>query len=228
MAFDKVIDSAQLDADLTSVADAIRERAGTSGKLDFPSGMVSAVPSVFTAGEEAERKRCVAKHYAEVFYGNGQTSVSFHVPFEPDFIAVLCSDSDVYKESSGVVYSATFDLASFGFIAGVGYTSTANGIVGQLMTSISVLNRYSRSADGTVTLQNIGSTAGLFFSGRPYFVVAIKYIEKTDKERITEYIQSLGDSGSATLNKAKIDAAFTAEEWSALIATKPNWTFAYL
>ena len=30
------------------------------------------------------------------------------------------------------------------------------------------------------------------------------------------------------LNKAKIDAAFTAEEWSALIATKPNWTFAYL
>lgn len=43
MAVDKLIDSAQLDADLTSVASAIRSKGGTSGSLVFPSGFVSAV-----------------------------------------------------------------------------------------------------------------------------------------------------------------------------------------
>lgn len=43
MAVDKLIDSSQLDADLTSVADAIRAKGGTSGNLVFPSGFVSAV-----------------------------------------------------------------------------------------------------------------------------------------------------------------------------------------
>ena len=39
----KKVDADQLDADLTSVADAIRERAGTAEKLNFPDGFVSAV-----------------------------------------------------------------------------------------------------------------------------------------------------------------------------------------
>lgn len=43
MAVDKLVDSTQLDADLTSVASAIRSKGGTSGSLVFPSGFVSAV-----------------------------------------------------------------------------------------------------------------------------------------------------------------------------------------
>jgi hypothetical protein len=38
----------------------------------------------------------------------------------------------------------------------------------------------------------------------------------------------LGDSGSVTLNQAKVNAAFTDEEWAALIAEKPNWTFTFI
>lgn len=48
MAYDKVIDSAQLNADLKSVADAIRDKGNTTEKLSFPAGMVSAIGDIKT------------------------------------------------------------------------------------------------------------------------------------------------------------------------------------
>ena len=46
MALDKLVDSAQLDADLASVADAIRTKGGTSAQLSFPAGFVSAIGDI--------------------------------------------------------------------------------------------------------------------------------------------------------------------------------------
>jgi len=43
MALDKLVDGAKLDADLTAVADAIREKGGTSEELQFPEGFVEAI-----------------------------------------------------------------------------------------------------------------------------------------------------------------------------------------
>lgn len=48
MALDKLVDSSQLDTDLTSVANAIRTKGGTSAQLAFPSGFVSAVQAIPT------------------------------------------------------------------------------------------------------------------------------------------------------------------------------------
>lgn len=53
MAYDKAVDSAQLDADLTAVADAIRTKGGTDAQLAFPSGFVSAVQAIETGGGNA-------------------------------------------------------------------------------------------------------------------------------------------------------------------------------
>lgn len=50
MAVDKLVDSAQLDADLTSVANAIRTKGGTSAPLAFPAGFVSAIGDISTGG----------------------------------------------------------------------------------------------------------------------------------------------------------------------------------
>lgn len=52
MAIDKLIDSAQLDADLTSVANAIRTKGGTSAQLAFPAGFVSAINAISGGGSE--------------------------------------------------------------------------------------------------------------------------------------------------------------------------------
>ena len=46
MAVDKLVDSTQLDTDLTSVANAIRTKGGTSAQLEFPSGFVSAINDI--------------------------------------------------------------------------------------------------------------------------------------------------------------------------------------
>ena len=56
MALDKLVDSTQLDADLTSVANAIRTKGGTSASLAFPAGFVTAIgniPSGFTIDDIA-------------------------------------------------------------------------------------------------------------------------------------------------------------------------------
>lgn len=57
MSVDKLVDSNQLDSDLTSVANAIRTRGGTSSQLAFPSGFVSAVGAIgntYSASDEGK------------------------------------------------------------------------------------------------------------------------------------------------------------------------------
>lgn len=46
MSVDKLVDSTQLDADLTSVANAIRTKGGTSASLAFPADFVSAIAAI--------------------------------------------------------------------------------------------------------------------------------------------------------------------------------------
>lgn len=50
MALDKLVDSTQLNTDLTSIANAIRTKGGTSGQLAFPNGFVDAVEAIETSG----------------------------------------------------------------------------------------------------------------------------------------------------------------------------------
>lgn len=54
MADYKVIDAEQLDADLTTVADAIRSKGGTTEQLLFPSGMVTAIGAIQSGGGSGE------------------------------------------------------------------------------------------------------------------------------------------------------------------------------
>lgn len=62
MAIDKVVDSTQLDADLTSVANAIRTKGGTSGSLAFPAGFVSAVQAIPTGGGGVRKLTLVSEN----------------------------------------------------------------------------------------------------------------------------------------------------------------------
>ena len=48
MAYDKVVDSAQLDAGMTEVAQAIRAKGGTTAQLAWPDGFKAAVESIET------------------------------------------------------------------------------------------------------------------------------------------------------------------------------------
>lgn len=50
MAYDKAVDSAALDAGLTSIADAIRTKGGTTGSLTFPGGFAEAIAAIPAGG----------------------------------------------------------------------------------------------------------------------------------------------------------------------------------
>ena len=51
MAYDKIIDSAALNTNLTSIANAIRSKGGTSAALAFPAGFVNAISAVEVGGK---------------------------------------------------------------------------------------------------------------------------------------------------------------------------------
>ena len=50
MAYDRVVNSAELDDGLTAVADAIRDKTGETDSLIFPSGFVTAIAGIVTGG----------------------------------------------------------------------------------------------------------------------------------------------------------------------------------
>lgn len=50
MSLDKLVDSTQLDSDLTSVANAIRAKSGGSAQLAFPAGFVSEIGNIPSGG----------------------------------------------------------------------------------------------------------------------------------------------------------------------------------
>lgn len=50
MALDKLVDSTQLDSNLTSVANAIRAKSGGTGQLAFPAGFVSEIGNISGGG----------------------------------------------------------------------------------------------------------------------------------------------------------------------------------
>ena len=242
---------------MTAIADAIRDKTGRSDLLTLDN-MALGIEDVYVTGREnghaegynigwdsgyavgleggheagvAEgTAQCEAKHFVTTVFGKGETSISFPIPFEPDFLAIFCGDSDIWGATTPTVYGATFDIAAFGLIAGIMFVSNSGGFSNNALSTETYKLRYSRAEDGTVTIGNLGPPGGTgkFKSSRPYMVCAVKYVGQTDKERITEYVRSLTGSGSVTLNKAKVNAAFTDAEWAALIDEKPSYTFNFV
>lgn len=188
-------------------------------------------PKVYAAGKAEAESKCSLKHFTAEFYGNGETSYTINIPFEPDAITVG-GYSPTLLTGKNQVYLFIADFRAFGMAGGYAalhLTGTSMGT--SIYTSKTVSDRYSRSDNGDVTLSNIVLTngaIGTFASDIKYTIVAYKYADKTDKELITEFVNNLPSSGSGslTINKAKVNASFTDDEWNALIATKPSWTFA--
>lgn len=78
MALDKLVDSTQLDTDLTSVADAIRTKGGTSGQLQFPGGFVDAIDAIETGGGGSELTLLASGEYVKT---SSSSSLSIPVSY---------------------------------------------------------------------------------------------------------------------------------------------------
>lgn len=181
------------------------------------------------AGEEAGAAHCAAQHFVHNFTGSGGGSVSFRLPFEPDALVIIGFDPTC-RTVSGALNYFVCDLRAFGLLGGYSsYINNAGEGQTTIYTTKTVLTRYSRTADGLVTIGNITAAANVIFApGFAYTVIAVRYAEQTDAERIAAFIGGLTGSGTVTLNRDKVTAAFTDDEWVMLIATQPNWTFTWI
>lgn len=83
MAVDKLVDSSQLDADLTSVANAIRTKGGTSASLAFPADFVSAIQAIPSGGGGNETGS---------FIGSGSTNATISVSSTHSHIHIWLED----------------------------------------------------------------------------------------------------------------------------------------
>lgn len=214
------------------IAAALRSCLSSNG-VYRPGEMAQEIPTVFEAGAAAGREEreqeCQMEHFATVLPGSGTDTLTFHVPFEPDAVTIIGFDPVALAVNRTVMFF-NYDLRAFGILGGFIQGSYNQKTTSIAMTTESAKTRYSRREDGTVTIGNCNpdSASHLFTAGVMYSVTAVKYTDKTDRERITEMVTGLTGSGSLILNKGKVNAAFTDEEWAALIAQKPNWTFAFI
>lgn len=101
MAVDKLVDSTQLNSDLTSVANAIRTKGGTSAQLAFPSGFVSAIGAIPTGGGGGGITRETVEYTfaSDTYYGN--------VPITGDVNKILFAhfyDKDAVYTTTSTTY----------------------------------------------------------------------------------------------------------------------------
>ena len=142
MALDKVVDSAVLDAQLTSIADAIRSKGGTTDQLTL-AGMVDAINAIQTGSggiQSASGEYSIAEDVASL-----NIDIS-DIGFVPDLVAV-------YLDETGMEYTSTptkiwylsyvpdiIDMVNVSMNTQIGYTRTNVGVLW-------------RGAEGTYTQQ---------------------------------------------------------------------------
>lgn len=187
MAFDKVVDSAVLESGLTSIANAIREKAGTSDALAFPAGFLEAIAAIESGGgaKVAYGTFTVAQDYTT----SGNFEVVHNLGIVPDFLIVsLCNvglSSKKYEvdtafgrrtgtesifsslASQKVLYKNDSTSAStLNYRFGVSTTNT-NGIDVTDNNNVYIKNTNETS------FQLLYSTNRFYYSGRTYFWLAV-------------------------------------------------------
>lgn len=195
---------------------ALIDEAGAEGKAE---------------GKAEAEAECAEKHYVGSFVGDGTNTATFNIPFKPDIVVISALHPGAYGTNYAYA-SMWFDLKSFGWIVGVvhAHKSENNRISSLQKTGASAHACFSWAEDGTVTL-NAPATDGFFIDGATYYVSAVKYTDKTDKEFLDDYINSLEGTGTARLSAARVDSVYqnasagTSEDWNALTAAKSGWTF---
>lgn len=96
MAVDKLVDSTQLDADLTSIANAIRTKGGTSASLAFPAGFVSAIGDIPSGGGGAVQTGTFTV-VSDITVASTGTDINIGFSGQPDYVQFWL-DKDDYDD----------------------------------------------------------------------------------------------------------------------------------
>ena len=192
----------------------------------------------------AEKLTTVAKNQQEIemqyfntsFIGSGTTEASFAIPFMPDVVQIMAFSAYATSEEN-VYQSVMLDTRAVTNWSGLMTISALNGSLITPSTSPAKAKSIHGglfSYENGVFTWNLSSKEWVFSPYVRYYVVAARFPNKDAKKMVEEEISLLpdavpdGSTGNLLYSSARINSVFTTDEWTALTATKPNWTFAKL
>ncbi len=210
MAVDKLVDSTQLDADLTSVADAIRTKSGTSAQLAFPAGFVSAVEAIEAGGEDFLVKRCM----------NTLTS------YESEDVTKIIASA--FRDCSALASLKTYNVKTF---AGYAFYGThlqkiafPNATDIAIQTFCNIASGYLKELDFGTRLSRIRSSA---FSNNSNFAVlvlrrnGVTTLDNTNAFNSTKFASG-STGGTLYVPQAQIANYQSATNWSTILGYTNN------
>lgn len=140
MALDKLVDSTQLDNNLTSVANAIRAKSGGTGQLAFPAGFVSEIGNISGGGitPTGTKEITISKNgtITEDVTNYASAAITVNVPSQA---AEFTGDDYLarYKSTDDFVSQTQKTWTGFGF----GANFAARGV--RLMAATGEWNQYA-------------------------------------------------------------------------------------
>jgi len=160
-----LVDADQLDADLASVADRIRAKGGTSGKLEFPEGYKTAVDAIKT-GVTVQRK-------SGSFTTDTNGNATVNCGFKPDLVVITGMTGDHSGANAEYQLAFAFNEAVTNYQKGAA-AFIDDGDYVMLAAGISqTQNGFTMSKMTALTL-SFGSATS---AQRTFNYVAIKYTE---------------------------------------------------
>lgn len=165
MAFDKVVDSAALEAGLTQIATAIREKGGTTDVLAFPDAMAAAITAI-QAGGEYIIEHGTRTFTEDTFPYTTPVIIEHGLGKRPLFFFGVSGTEGLYKQNA-----ITYIVAVYNGSSGIhpvrgasGFSCYATNAGSTSMAVIGSANRAYVSMDATkVTISASSSSYGFFF-----------------------------------------------------------------
>lgn len=102
MAENKVVNITQLEADLTSIANAIREKAGVSDTLVFPDGFASAIASI--AGMPSGISKLATGTYTPTSKTTDTITITHNLGAEPSFYIFVKQEGATKTEGTQPIF----------------------------------------------------------------------------------------------------------------------------
>lgn len=151
MALDKLVDSTQLDTDLTSVANAIRTKGGTSASLSFPADFISAINAISGGGGNVEFQ--LGDNTFEMATGTFTTTSQGNTIVVPTGLngTLLCTFADRVGGIANLVWpdDTTYTSQLIGWVQSAPSVLKSTASELKTVTRVNRSNNYTYYASGT-------------------------------------------------------------------------------
>lgn len=174
------------------------------------------VPKVYEAGVVSAAEECAMEHYSTIAYADAD-GVTIEFPFTPDVVCIICFDPRFVDKAGtfGYIYEP------WGIGQYIGFRARTAGLA---VLSISTIGTYLTISENKYTFKADASYP--WRTEFAYSVVACRFPNRDDNARVREFFTTVAANSKVTLRKEIVEAAFTDDEWNALLAEYPSVTVA--